>query len=120
MLVVDDEPEVCRLIQRHLGREGYEVRVAGSGAAMRQALTEASVDLGQRITHMAKETMAPYAMQSYGKASIVGVNGEQQHGSAMVTTASACSVGWRRRSRNSLSWTNLRPWASASERWGWR
>ena len=45
ILVVDDEPEVCRLIQRHLGREGYEVRVAGSGAAMRQALTEASVDL---------------------------------------------------------------------------
>jgi hypothetical protein len=50
------------------------------------ALTEASEALGRRITAMAKEAMEPYAMESYGKASIVGTDGEQQHGSAMVTT----------------------------------
>ncbi len=49
-------------------------------------LTEASVELGRRITHLAKEAMGTYDMESYGKASVVGVHGEQQHGSAMVTT----------------------------------
>lgn len=50
------------------------------------SLTEASEELGQKITAMAVEAMKPYAMESYGKASVVGTAGEQQHGSAMVTT----------------------------------
>lgn len=50
------------------------------------SLTEASEALGQKITSMAKAAMAPYEMESYGKASVVGTAGEQQHGSAMVTT----------------------------------
>ncbi|MBT5046891.1 MAG: amino acid synthesis family protein [Rhodospirillaceae bacterium] len=50
------------------------------------SLTKASEALGQKITAMAKEAMKPYGMESYGKASVVGTNGEQQHGSAMVTT----------------------------------
>lgn len=50
------------------------------------SLTEASEALGRRITTMAVEAMKPYAMDSYGKASVVGTAGEQQHGSAMVTT----------------------------------
>ncbi|MDA1323733.1 MAG: amino acid synthesis family protein [Proteobacteria bacterium] len=50
------------------------------------SLTEASEALGRTITNMAAEAMHPYAIESYGKASVVGTNGEQQHGSAMVTT----------------------------------
>jgi hypothetical protein len=50
------------------------------------ALTEASEELGKTITNMAAVAMKPYAMESYGKASVVGTAGEQQHGSAMVTT----------------------------------
>lgn len=50
------------------------------------SLTEASEALGAKITAMAREAMAPYAIESYGKASVAGTAGEQQHGSAMVTT----------------------------------
>lgn len=50
------------------------------------ALTEASADIGKRITSMATAAMAPYEAMSYGKAAVVGSDGEQQHGSAMVTT----------------------------------
>jgi len=49
-------------------------------------LTKASEELGKRITDMAADAMKPYAIESYGKASVVGTAGEQQHGSAMVTT----------------------------------
>ena len=49
-------------------------------------LTEASEALGRKITTMAADAMKPYAIESYGKASVVGTAGEQQHGSAMVTT----------------------------------
>ena len=60
-----------------------------AGAAYEEdlsSLTEASEALGKRITNMAADAMKPYAVESYGKASIVGTAGEQQHGSAMVTT----------------------------------
>ena len=50
------------------------------------SLTDASEALGKQITNMAAAAMKPYAMESYGKASVVGTAGEQQHGSAMVTT----------------------------------
>ena len=50
------------------------------------SLTEASEDIGKRITEIAGNAMEPYAIESYGKASVVGTAGEQQHGSAMVTT----------------------------------
>jgi hypothetical protein len=59
---------------------------AGPYQADLRALTEASEALGKRITGLAAEAMKPYAMESYGKASVVGTEGEQQHGSAMVTT----------------------------------
>ena len=60
-----------------------------AGAAYQEdlsPLTEASEALGKQITNMAADAMKPYPMESYGKASIVGMAGEQQHGSAMVTT----------------------------------
>ena len=50
------------------------------------SLTDASDALGKTITAMAMKAMSPYTVESYGKASVVGTAGEQQHGSAMVTT----------------------------------
>ena len=50
------------------------------------SLTEASQALGGQIAELAAKTMKPYAIESYGKGSVVGIAGEQQHGAAMVTT----------------------------------
>jgi len=60
-----------------------------AGGAYQQdlsSLTEASEALGKQISELASNAMKPYTMQSYGKASVVGTAGEQQHGAAMVTT----------------------------------
>lgn len=49
-------------------------------------LTAASEALGREITAHAISLLKPYAAESYGKAAIIGLTGEQQHGSAMLTT----------------------------------
>lgn len=50
------------------------------------ALTEASLDLGRRIAALGVAAMAPYSVESYGKAGLVGLEGEQEHAVAMLTT----------------------------------
>jgi DNA-binding response OmpR family regulator len=45
LLVVDDDAEVCQLLERYLGSHGYRVSSAGSGASLRAVLLEQSVDL---------------------------------------------------------------------------
>ena len=47
---------------------------------------EASVELGEEISALAVEQMKPYSVMSYGKAAIVGLDGEQEHGVALLTT----------------------------------
>ena len=47
---------------------------------------EASVELGDEISGLAVEQMKPYSIESYGKAAIVGLDGEQEHGVALLTT----------------------------------
>lgn len=49
-------------------------------------LTDASAAIGRTICTLAVSLLAPQKAQSYGKAAIVGVNGEQEHGVAMLTT----------------------------------
>ncbi len=49
-------------------------------------LTAASEALGREIAARAVALLAPYEPQSYGKAAIIGLAGEQQHGSSMLTT----------------------------------
>jgi len=45
ILIVDDEPEMCQVLERQLSREGYEVRsVVDAGAALVK-LTHESFDL---------------------------------------------------------------------------
>jgi len=49
-------------------------------------LTEASAEIGRHICRLAIALMAPHAAASYGKAAAIGMNGEQEHGVAMLTT----------------------------------
>jgi hypothetical protein len=49
-------------------------------------LTKASLELGQRIAAIAITAMGGLPVQSYGKAGLVGMSGEQEHAVAMLTT----------------------------------
>ncbi len=53
------------------------------------ALIEASGALGERMAAMAADAMLPYQAFGYGKGGVVGLNGEQEHVNALVTTAFA-------------------------------
>lgn len=50
------------------------------------SLTEASAEIGRDISRQAVSAMAPYHAVSYGKGGVVGLNGEQEHVVAMLTT----------------------------------
>ena len=45
ILVVDDEPDVCRALDRYLSREGYRVHIANDGQAMHELLSLNEIDL---------------------------------------------------------------------------
>jgi hypothetical protein len=49
-------------------------------------LTHASEAIGREICAIAVRLLAPDQAVSYGKAAVVGTNGEQEHGNAMLTT----------------------------------
>ena len=59
---------------------------AGSYVADLSQLTDASLELGRRISALGVAALAPYPVQSYGKAGLVGFAGEQEHAVAMLTT----------------------------------
>ena len=45
LLIVDDDPRLCRSLARYLKQQGYEVRTASSGEEMRQRLAAERPDL---------------------------------------------------------------------------
>lgn len=45
VLVVDDDPRICRVLAHYLGREGYDVRTALDGQEMRRRIAEMPPDL---------------------------------------------------------------------------
>lgn len=49
-------------------------------------LIEASAGLGRTIADIAMRALQPFAAESYGKAALVGLAGEQEHAVAMLTT----------------------------------
>jgi hypothetical protein len=49
-------------------------------------LAEASAAIGRHICALAIALLSPHKPASYGKAAIIGMNGEQEHGVAMLTT----------------------------------
>jgi hypothetical protein len=54
-----------------------------------QPLIDASEPLGRELGKLTIEALAPYTAQSYGKAGIVGLAGEQEHANALLTTVFA-------------------------------
>jgi hypothetical protein len=52
-------------------------------------LIEASRALGRELAGMAVGAMAPFAIQSYGKGGIVGMDGELEHANALLTSVAA-------------------------------
>jgi len=49
-------------------------------------LTKASEEIGHHISKMAIALLSPHKPESYGKGAVIGTNGEQEHGVAMLTT----------------------------------
>lgn len=45
ILVVDDQREICDMVQDYLSSEGYRVSIAHDGTGMRRAIAQASIDL---------------------------------------------------------------------------
>src|SRR5579872_1340284 len=45
ILVVDDQQEICDVVQEYLTGEGYRVSIAHDGASMRRVLSQSRVDL---------------------------------------------------------------------------
>jgi len=58
---------------------------AGRYVADLQPYVAASVGIGELMGKLAVKAMGQHKVQSYGKAGIVGVNGEQEHASALLT-----------------------------------
>lgn len=52
-------------------------------------LIGASAALGTELSKLAVEALGSYKAQSYGKAGIVGIAGEQEHANALLTTTFA-------------------------------
>lgn len=52
-------------------------------------MIDASAELGRELAALAVRAMEPYRAESYGKAAIVGIAGEQEHGNALLTTTFA-------------------------------
>ncbi len=50
---------------------------------------DASVELGRELGAMVRRAYGPGEIQSYGKGGIVGLNGEQEHANALLTTTFA-------------------------------
>lgn len=62
---------------------------AGKYVEELQSLVDASAELGGKLSRVAVEALSPYKAQSYGKAGIVGIAGEQEHANALLTTTFA-------------------------------
>ena len=45
ILVVDDDPRICRLLDRYLSKEGYQVKTAANGDQMQRFLDEGGIEL---------------------------------------------------------------------------
>jgi len=54
-----------------------------------EPMIKASAALGRELAAMAIAALAPYSAQSIGKAAIVGIAGEQEHGNALLSTTFA-------------------------------
>lgn len=59
---------------------------AGKFADDLSPLVQGSEAIGREICPLAVKLLAPHRPESYGKAAIIGLHGEQEHGVALLTT----------------------------------
>lgn len=90
-LVEESFSEAGKLIEPSLRKVAVVAVVKNpyAGAEFSQDLSlaiAASEEIGKKIAQMGVEAMADYAVESYGKGAIVGINGEQEHGVMMLTS----------------------------------
>jgi hypothetical protein len=93
-LIVDDKQEQSGKPAEPPLRKLAVVAVVANPFADRyvedlSAMIEASVPLAESMADRAVSAMQNYGVQSYGKAGIVGLRGEQEHANALLTTAFA-------------------------------
>ena len=69
---------VCAFVENHFAGKPYTDDLSSH--------IDGSIELGQKISEIGAQTMAPYGIESYGKAGIVGSDGEQEHAVALLTT----------------------------------
>ncbi len=62
---------------------------AGEQVEDLQPMIAASEELGREMGMVLVESFGPYKIQSYGKAGIAGLAGEQEHANALLTTTFA-------------------------------
>ncbi|MGE4243076.1 amino acid synthesis family protein [Ramlibacter sp.] len=65
---------------------------AGQFVQNLRPLIDASVPIGHRIGEELARLAGAYKVQSYGKGGIVGINGEQEHAAALLTSDFAAPV----------------------------
>ena len=54
-----------------------------------EPMIKASAALGRELATLAIAALAPYSAQSIGKAALIGIAGEQEHGNALLSTTFA-------------------------------
>jgi hypothetical protein len=62
---------------------------AGRYVKQLDPMIKASAALGRELAAMAIAALAPYTAQGIGKGALVGIEGEQEHGNALLTTTFA-------------------------------
>jgi hypothetical protein len=65
---------------------------AGRYVADLDPIIRASAALGERMAQKAAEAMRPFDAVGYGKGGVVGLNGEQEHVNALLTTTFAAPL----------------------------
>ena len=93
MIVEERKEEAGRIADQPLRRVAavavVENPYAGRYVEDLTPMIDASVRLGQDMAQLALSGFGQHEVQSYGKGGIVGLNGEQEHANALLTTAFA-------------------------------
>jgi DNA-binding NtrC family response regulator len=89
LLVIDDEPNILTTVRRALDLEGYQVEVAGSGAAGMAKLAESDIDLVLLDVMMPGETgleVLPKIRATHPEVSVVMMSGNATIETAVQAT----------------------------------
>jgi DNA-binding response OmpR family regulator len=81
ILVVDDEPRICRLLDHYLTQEQYKVHTASNGEDMRRLLGEEHIDLvilDLMLPHEDGFSLAREVLRAYSDVAIIILTGKTE------------------------------------------